>query len=317
MNQLKTMPYLKLFSQEQLKRIESIISEIGEVLVQIDYPHSGGDGRTLYLLKSFEQFSDLVSRQFWPEIEIIVFCEKQFPLRGKPTEELLEKAIKLIPDGEHFSMVDLEDLYPADLDHVGHGSSHAELRIEFSEVNGFDYVGIGINQQELEYVYNNTDKVIIVRYFYKDWIEKHVRPNRFHCVGESPLEMALWEGPDAVDKVISAGEDVNAKGLRGLTVLHRAFCLVNVIPFEVIQRLLSSGSNPNAMDDSGETPMFYVGRALDPKPSIELLIHYGADINAINNAGHTAVDWAILTKNQLVEKILRSYGGKTKEELEK
>lgn len=306
-----------LFSSEQLRKIEEVISVNGEILVQVDYPHSGGDGRTLYLLKSFDQFSDLVSRQYWPEIEIIVFCEKQFPLRGKPTEELLEEAIKLIPDGERFSMVDLEDLYPAALDHVGHGSSHVELRSEFLEINGFDYVGIGVDQQELAYegFYTNTDKTISVHYYRQDWTENYVHPNRFNCVGESPLEMALWEGPDAVEKLISNGADVNAKGLSGETALHYALRHAWSIPFEIIQKLLSSGADANAKNDYGRTPFFYVSRRHDLQRFIELLMSYGADINAVDNGGGTVLDFDTCGQNQTAEKILRSYGAKTKNEL--
>lgn len=99
---------MDLFSKKQLQNIEAVIANNGELLVQIYYPHSGGDSRYEYRLNSFQQFTDLLSRQLWPEIEILVFLEQQYPLRGEASNDLYKKAIQLISDGEGYAVVDLD-----------------------------------------------------------------------------------------------------------------------------------------------------------------------------------------------------------------
>ena len=139
----------------------------------IDWPHSGGSG-TAYFVRSLSDLKSLVAQQTWGEIDITVFHHLQYPLRGIANEELLKQALELIPDGEWYSIVDLDDVYPLPPAR-GSGSSHEEFRREFADVLGRK-VGIGQNPfdvHDFDYFFPLTDEVF----------EVHVlRTNQFSIV---------------------------------------------------------------------------------------------------------------------------------------
>ena len=75
------------------------------------------------------------------------------------------------------------------------------------------------------------------------------------------------------------------------------------------------------MDESGHTPLY--AAAIDGHREIaELLIAKGADVNAKDSIGMTALDWALadIVDDKAATKktadLLRKHGGKTGEELE-
>ncbi len=91
--------------------------------------------------------------------------------------------------------------------------------------------------------------------------------------------------------------------------IHEA-ALVGAI--EAVKQHLAAGTDVNAKDDIGLTPLHMAARS--HKEIVELLIANGADVNVKDNnqfVGETPLDWA---DGELAE-LLRKHGGKTGEEL--
>jgi len=131
------------FTSEQHKKLNTWLSENGELCVDVYLPHSAGGG-TQYFVRSIEDLESLILGQSWRELVVTVFRRLQYPLRGVADASLLERALQQIPDGDWYTFVVLEDYCYPSHPQWGSGSSHAEFRQEFSEVLGRP-VGIGRN----------------------------------------------------------------------------------------------------------------------------------------------------------------------------
>ena len=75
------------------------------------------------------------------------------------------------------------------------------------------------------------------------------------------------------------------------------------------QDLLSRGANPNVVIDFGETPLMLAATTNFVKMA-SLLIANGAFVNARDNDGYTAMDWAISNKHPKMQALLRAHDGK-------
>jgi hypothetical protein len=140
--------YLRLFSPANLAMISDWLSETGELYVDIYHPHSGG-GSVAYFVRSMDELKTLIAKETWREIAVTVFRSQQFTLRGTADKDLLEKALNLIPDGQYYSIISLEDSkFPRFVSYLGGENSHEELKQEFADVLG-EVVGIGQNPFDL------------------------------------------------------------------------------------------------------------------------------------------------------------------------
>jgi len=118
--------------------------------------------------------------------------------------------------------------------------------------------------------------------------------------GSSPLFLAsLLDRADLVSLLLSAGADANIKNNRGQTAMMFAAHNGNV---EMMRALLSSGAGVNDQSSDGDTPLMYARRG-----AVSVLIGAGADINATDKAGYTALMWAVIERKEgEIEELLRS-----------
>jgi ankyrin repeat protein len=155
---------------------------------------------------------------------------------------------------------------------------------------------------------------------------------------KTPLQHAVfWGNKEIVKLLIAKGADVNAKNSTGSTPLdyakrhpeiadllrknggksgaedsiHLASKLGNI---EAVKKHLDSGTDVNAMDNRGRTPLRNAAE-YGHKEIAELLIAKGADVNARKMNGWTPLDNAIKRKHPEIADLLRKHGGKTSEEL--
>ena len=134
------------------------LTESGELYVDVYHPHSGG-GSAGYFIHSMADLKRLIAEEKWHEIVVTIFREQQFPLRGIANEQLLEQALNMIPDGERYQYVSLENsVFPDHVEDWGSGGSHAELRKQFAVDMGEQ---IAIGQDPHIYLSN------------REWIDSH------------------------------------------------------------------------------------------------------------------------------------------------
>ena len=104
---------------------------------------------------------------------------------------------------------------------------------------------------------------------------------------------------------------------------------------EVVKQHLAAGTDVNAKNNAGTTPLHWSARHNDHKEIVELLIAEGADVNAKNVSGRTPLDSAeerdaqilrvfgfekrsedkVKAAKKEIADLLRKHGGKTGEEL--
>ena len=85
---------------------------------------------------------------------------------------------------------------------------------------------------------------------------------------------------------------------------------------EAVKQHLAAGTDVNANDRSGSTPLHHAAEG-GHKELIELLIENGADLNVKDETlGKTPLGWAIHRKKTEAADLLRKHGGKTEKELE-
>jgi ankyrin repeat protein len=130
-------------------------------------------------------------------------------------------------------------------------------------------------------------------------------------------DIPIWDAAEdgnieAVQQHLAAGTDVNAKDNRGRTPLYRA------TNKEIAKLLIASGADVNAKDVAGGTPL-HAAIGLGHKETVELLINKGSDVNAKVVSGplqgSTPLDWAINFNHTETAAVLRKHGGKTGAEL--
>ena len=112
--------------------------------------------------------------------------------------------------------------------------------------------------------------------------------------GATPLLIASRnEENEAVDRLLEGGANVHARDAKGNTALHFAADTHNA---DLTALLLESGADPNSHNDIRQTPLHsttdyasQVGRSSSAIETMDLLLHSGADINAQDRDGNTAL----------------------------
>jgi hypothetical protein len=168
--------------------------ESGHALyVWLEFPHGGGGGHA-HLIRELADLKRLLLTQTTGELELYVFREEQFPLRGAAGPELLRDALRLIAPGQWYSIVPADSFYPDRLERLGSGNSHAELEAELSAVFGrtvaigsepFD----GSGWDSPRAVYERARDVLYVGLLrnWNNWPESHPDPARYTAA------LTLWD----------------------------------------------------------------------------------------------------------------------------
>ena len=115
----------------------------------------------------------------------------------------------------------------------------------------------------------------------------------------------------AVKQHLAAGTDVNAKDDWGRTPLHR---VITKGRKKTAELLIANGADVNAKAKGGGTSL-HTAAFVGHKEIAELLIAKGADVNAKIVILGTPLDWAIKYKRNEIANFLRKHGGKTRKEL--
>ena len=125
-------------------------------------------------------------------------------------------------------------------------------------------------------------------------------------------EAAALGNIEAVKQFLDSGTDVNAKDKTGGTPLDEAAGWGRK---DIVELLIAKGADVNAkFEDDGSTPL-HLAAWKGHFETAELLIAKGADVNAKIEDGRTSLDRAEETNNKEIADLLRKHGGKTGAEL--
>jgi hypothetical protein len=125
------------------------------------------------------------------------------------------------------------------------------------------------------------------------------------------VDVVLNGGPARVESLLKQGADPNAYSREGITPLMVALSGSNVLPEEfaaVRQVLYKYGANPNlGVKPSGASPL--MGETLyNRRQNVQELLQHGANPNAQNTSGQTALMWAMRNGHDAIADLLLDQG---------
>ncbi|GAB6032881.1 Ankyrin repeat domain-containing protein 44 [Chamberlinius hualienensis] len=132
----------------------------------------------------------------------------------------------------------------------------------------------------------------------KELIDNRVDVNVMDKWGNTPLHSAsAYKRLQIVDLFIESGVNINARNFKGRTALLK--CINGYCNFSIFCHLLAKGADVNLADVKGVTPLMSVNckKHLENNDMLNILIKYGADVNAMNLNGETALVYAVRKGN--------------------
>jgi len=114
----------------------------------------------------------------------------------------------------------------------------------------------------------------------------------------------------AIKQHLDSGTEINTKDDKGLTALHWAAERGHK---KIVEFLIANDADVNALVDREKvTPLHYVGS----KEVAKMLIDAGSNVNAKDHIGNTPLDYHLLDyRLKEMADFFRKHGGKTGEEL--
>lgn len=126
--------------------------------------------------------------------------------------------------------------------------------------------------------------------------------------GQTPLTMAIeWKLPQIVDLLLKKGAKIS--GYDGYPALHRA--VMAGLPTEITRLLKESGTDIDAKDKNGHTPLLVAIR-YNNSDAAKLFIEHGANVNTVlendeglyREKGQTPLHHAVIENNLEIAKLL-------------
>jgi len=125
--------------------------------------------------------------------------------------------------------------------------------------------------------------------------------------GLTPLDRAFASGHMSIAELMLRQEkEDQTEALNGSTPLHRAAYLGLT---EAVQSLLTYGADPNALDRQGETALQKAVRK--GHTAVVKLLSSRSDVNVASHVGMTPLHWACATGRLEMVQLLRSCGADT------
>lgn len=130
-------------------------------------------------------------------------------------------------------------------------------------------------------------------------------------IADEPLRLAIKNGHYQVAEILlKNGADPNARYFLGSEIN-----LISPLNTKFLGLLLKYGADPNSKDRTGLTPLMKACRHPQGLHSAQILIKYGADVNAMTPERHdnrTVLHYAVLSGNMDTVKLLLKHGAVVK-----
>jgi len=194
-----------------------------------------------------------------------------------------------------------------------HDSHQFRLRVGIQE-NSIrlieDAISHGADIERLDEQTRNTALMTAAEYGQEEivtfLISQGADVNALNESGESALMFAVENNHiNICDILIYAGANVNHHDTQKTTSLMLAAQEGNI---EILNILLSHGAylSINEGDYTNKTPLMHATQKDNPTV-IALLLLYGADVNAFDDYGRNAYEWASINDNPLIAELLFEY----------
>jgi hypothetical protein len=149
------MNYIGLFTEHHVALLYDWLTELGELFVRLEYPHSASSGED-YLVHSLGELRDLISQQTRNELEIHIFRAIIFPIRGNDYSSLLQRALQEISEGQYYQIVVLpphirDCKHPYECECLADGHGHDELRNDIAKLEPGREIAIGVHPFDSSY----------------------------------------------------------------------------------------------------------------------------------------------------------------------
>ena len=124
--------------------------------------------------------------------------------------------------------------------------------------------------------------------FVKILLDAGANPNIADKNGESCLHAAVYGrcSAETIQNLINHGAHVNAVNEDGATALLLA---CSSTQSEMVDVLLKAKADPNVLDRDGDTSLHAASEANCSKETLQKILEYGANVNAVNKRGRTAL----------------------------
>ena len=113
-------------------------------------------------------------------------------------------------------------------------------------------------------------------------------PTAINHLGQNVLHKISIENYISEEKLISTKKNLTTGSLVQLINQQLDFSKTK----EIVETLISVGAAVNVSDKSRNTPLIIAARKRNT-PLVQLLLSQGADINAVNKKGYTALHYAL------------------------
>lgn len=129
--------------------VENWLQENGEISVLIRYSHAGGN-KEFEFFHSMQSFNERLQRMA-PKTCVIVFREKQLPLRGKVDAHFIKIAVQTIQNAEEYLIAGLE-------------------RVKYGAMSWHQFIS-GVGLEELKESLCECEGEIVALGAYPSWLE--------------------------------------------------------------------------------------------------------------------------------------------------